>query len=156
MSHLGLYDKHIEHDIAQAIWHIDKSMNPDLWVDDSHLVWQHGNKVFDEEKLAVKELLHIVEWKNPPSDAVDMALEVIGILVESDEKLATIEYDEALSYAGTNKQVDHQLELALEEFANAADELTTDKKGHPKYDDAINAYNKAWQHAGLAIQHALK
>jgi len=156
VSHLGLYDKHIEHDIKQAIWHIDKSMNPDLWVDDSHLVWQHGNKVFDEEKLAVKELLHIVEWKNPPSDAVDMALEVIEILVESDEKLATIEYDEALSYAGTNKQVDHQLELALEDFANAADELTTDKKGHPKYDDAINAYNKAWQHAGLSIQHALK
>ena len=42
-------------------------MNPGLWVDDSHLVWQHENKVFDEEKLAVKELLHIVEWKNPPS-----------------------------------------------------------------------------------------
>ncbi len=156
VSHLDLYDKHIEHDIQQAIWHIDKSMNPDLWVDDSHLVWQHGNKVFDEEKLAVKELLHIVEWKNPPSDAVDMALKVIMILVESDEKLATIQYDEALPHASTNKQVDHQLALALEEFANAADELTTDKKAHPKYDDAINAYNKAWQHAGLAIQHALK
>ena len=104
----------------------------------------------------MKELLHIVEWKNPPSDAVDMALEVIEILVESDEKLATIEYDEALPHAGTSKQVDHQLELAMEEFANAADELATDKKGHPKYDDAINAYNKAWQHTGLAIQHALK
>lgn len=156
VSHLGLYDKHIEHDIEQAIWHIDKSMNPGLWVDDSHLVWQHGNKVFDEEKLAVKELLHIVEWKNAPSDAIDMAFEVIEILVEADEKLATIEYDEALPYAGTHKQVDHQLELALEEFANAADELATDKKGHPKYDDAINAYNKAWQHAGLAIQHATK
>ena len=47
VSHLGLYDKHIEHDIQQAIWHIDKSMNPDLWVDGSHLIWQHGNKVFD-------------------------------------------------------------------------------------------------------------
>jgi len=156
VSHFGLYDKHIEHDIQQAIWHIDKSMNPGLWVDDSHLVWQHGNKVFDEEKLAVKELLHIVEWKKAPQAAIDTAYEVIWILVESDEKLATIEYDEALPYAGTHKQVDHQLELALEEFANAADELTTIKKGHPKYDDAINAFNKAWQHAGLAIQHATK
>lgn len=156
VSHLGLYDKHIEHDIEQAIWHIDKSMNPDLWVDDSHLEWQHGNKVFDEEKLAVKELLHIVEWKNAPQAAIDMACEVIDILVEADEKLATVQYDEATVYSGAHKQVDHQLALALEEFANAADELATIKKGHPKYDDAINAYNKAWQHAGLAIQHATK
>ena len=156
VSHLGLYDKHVEHDIQQAIWHIDKSMNPDLWVDGSHLVWQHGNKVFDEEKLAVKELLHIVEWKDAPSDAIDMAYEVIAILVKADLKLATVQYDEAAVYAGAHKQVDHQLELAQEEFANAVDELATDKKGHPKYDDAINAYNKAWQHAGLAIQHATK
>ena len=155
-SHLGLYDKHIEHDIEQAIWHIEKSMEPELWVDETHITWQHGNKVFDEEKLAVKELLHIVEWKDAPSDAVDMAYTVIDILVEADEWLAQVQYDEATDYAGAHKQVDHQLELAEEEFANAADELLTMKKGHPKYDDAINAYNKAWQHAGLAIQHATK
>jgi len=155
-SHLGLYDKHVEHDIEQAIWHIEKSMEPELWVDETHLTWQHGNKVFDEEKLAVKELLHIVEWKKAPSDAVDMAYTVIDILVEADEWLANVQYDEASAYASTHKQVDHQLELAEKEFTNAADELLTMKKGHPKYDDAINAYNKAWQHAGLAIQHATK
>jgi len=155
-SHLGLYDKHIEHDIEQAIWHIEKSLESDLWVDETHLTWQHGNKVFDEEKLAVKELLHIVEWKKAPSDAVDMAYTVIDILVEADEWLANVQYDEASAYASTHKQVDHQLELAEKEFTNAADELLTMKKGHPKYDDAINAYNKAWQHAGLAIQHATK
>ena len=85
-----------------------------------------------------------------------MAYEVIDILVDADEWLAKVQYDEAVAYAETHKQVDHQLELAQEEFANAADELATDKKGHPKYDDAINAFNKAWQHAGLAIQHATK
>ena len=85
-----------------------------------------------------------------------MAYDVIAILVEADFKLATIAYEEALPYEGTHKQVDHQLELALEEFANAESELATMKKGHPKYDDAINAYNKAWQHAGLAIKHANK
>ena len=155
-SHLGEYDKHIEHDIEQAIWHIEKSLESELWVDETHLTWQHGNKVFDEEKLAVKELLHIVEWKNAPQAAIDMAYEVIDILVDADEWLATVQYDEATAYAGAHKQVDHQLELALEEFANATDELATVKKGHPKYDDAINAFNKAWQHAGLAIQHATK
>ena len=85
-----------------------------------------------------------------------MAYDVIEILVEADEWLATVQYDEATAYAGTHKQVDQQLEQALEEFNNATTELSTDKKGHPKYDDAINAYNKAWQHAGLAIQHASK
>jgi len=153
---LGVYGKHVEHDIEQAIWHIEKSLDEDLWLDEIHLVWRHGNKVFDEEKLAVKELLHIVEWKDAPDEAVELAYSVIDMLVEADRWLADIQYTDALVFAGTHKQVDHQLALALKEFGNFEAELLTLKKDHSKYDDAINALNKAWQHAGLAIQHATK
>jgi len=155
-SNLGLYDEHVDRDIEQAIWHIQKSLNPILWVDGVHLSWQHGNKVFDEEKLAVKDLLHIIEMKNPPQAAVDMAYEVIDLLVEADSWLASIQYQDATAIMGTSKTVDHQLDLAQEWLDNAATELTTLKKGHPKYDDAINAFNLAWQHSGLAIQQAQK
>ena len=36
--------------------HPDKSLDPKLWVDDTHLDPKHGKKVFDDQGKAVKEL----------------------------------------------------------------------------------------------------
>ncbi|MCK4476439.1 MAG: PKD domain-containing protein [Methanophagales archaeon] len=51
-------DKHAQKDIDKAIKHINKSLEDSLWIDASHLDPKHGHKVFDEEKKAVKDIMH--------------------------------------------------------------------------------------------------
>jgi len=46
---------------GKAIKKIDKSLDPKYWVDDTHLECKHGNKVFDNERYAVKELMHLLK-----------------------------------------------------------------------------------------------
>ncbi len=46
---------------GRAIQGIDKSLEPKYWVDDTHLACRHGNKVFDHERYAVKQLMHLLK-----------------------------------------------------------------------------------------------
>ncbi|TET47891.1 T9SS type A sorting domain-containing protein [candidate division TA06 bacterium] len=47
-------DKKLDKRIDKIIRHIEKSLEPKLWIDDTHLDPKHGKKVFCEEKKAVK------------------------------------------------------------------------------------------------------
>ena len=46
---------------AKAIEEIDKSLDEYLWLDEMHVIEKDGKKVFDHERHAVKELLHLLK-----------------------------------------------------------------------------------------------
>ena len=48
--------KHVEKGITKAKKHIEKSLKPKYWLDETHLVCKKGKKVFYEEKKAVKDI----------------------------------------------------------------------------------------------------
>jgi len=129
-------DKRLEH----AIEHLIKSVEPDLWEDDSHLT-DKGKKVFSEEKKAVKHLMD--EQKHKKSVFADPELQaVIDTLVEADRQLAMTAVDEAMDAEGDCKKI---LD-ANKEFIKALHELA---KG--KFDKAIKHYGHAWEKAEKSL-----
>ena len=98
-------DKKTDERIEHAIVHLSKSLNPDLWVDDSHLT-KKGEKVFNEERDAVHELMEI---KHPPAAVMN----AISALAAADEALAQTAINDAISGGGKAKDIDKaQDELA--------------------------------------------
>jgi hypothetical protein len=130
-------NKHDDKRIEKAIEHLDKSLDPELWVDGSHL-GDKGKKVFDEEGKAVKELEKL---------SGGASAGIVAALLRADKLLATTALDEAIAGAGNAKEI----EKAQEELAKAVEELA---KGKP--DKAIDHYGKAWQHATKALEKADK
>jgi hypothetical protein len=149
-------DKHSQKEIDKAIKHIEESLDDNLWVDYTHLNPKHGNKVFDEEKKAVKALMKVIdEGKKKPKKhydekIVDDVKEVIGLLVAADKVLAETVLEDAQANAD-DKKADKEIEKAEKELTKAAEELAKDKS-----DKAIDHYKKAWEHAQHAIKHATK
>lgn len=46
---------------SKAIKKIDKSLDAKYWLDETHLDCKHGKKVFDNERSAVKQLMHVLK-----------------------------------------------------------------------------------------------
>ena len=117
----------------EAIEEITESLEPKLWIDDSHLVGD-GGEVFDEEEEAAEELTdyHI------QSASVSIAQEAIKDLIIADSLLAATEINAAL--AGNAN------ELAQAQQAFAAAQSATGKQ-------AIEYYEQAFQHAYKAVPH---
>lgn len=141
--------KHID----KAIKHLDKSLDEKLWVDGTQLVAKHGAKVFNEEKKAVKELMHLLKKDNTSEEVKGVCQSVIDKLIEADDLLAHAAYKEASVYTG-NPKVDKELEKFDKEFEKGQKELDHTKKDgtpDPKYDKAIKHYKNAWKHAQKAL-----
>src|SRR5213079_2419591 len=94
-------DQKTDDRISHAIDHLTKSLDNKLWVDDSSLT-KKGKKVFNEEKKAVRELLHIqddrVETARPEENAADL-------LVGVDRDLAQRAIDAAVAAGGDPKEI---------------------------------------------------
>jgi len=140
-------DKKVDHKLDKAIDSIGKSLESDLWVDDNHIDPKHGNKVFDEERKAVKELMELADKEDTPQGVKDTCRAVIGKLIKADDIIAHTVYEEAQAYAGDPK-VDKELEKCDKEFGKAVDKL-----GEGKFDEAVDHYKKAWEHAQNALKH---
>jgi len=151
-------NEHSQKEIDEAIKHISGSLDAALWTGAARLDPKHGNKVFDEEKKAVKHLMKITEEKGEHADPaiVDDVKAVIEKLTEeADEQLAVVAINDAKStpVQDTKKQdkVDTEIAAAEEELDKAKDKLN---EGKP--DKAIDHFKKAWEHAQQAIKHAQK
>jgi hypothetical protein len=131
--------KKVEDKVDKAIEHLDKSLDPTLWDGDSHLDAKHGDKVFNEEKNIVKDLLKLEKDKKTDPDIVTELEAVIVKLLTADKMLAQTAIDENTSLDG--KEIDK----ANEEMDKAQEELD---KGNP--DKAIDHYKNAWKHAQKA------
>jgi hypothetical protein len=132
-------------EIGEAIKHLDHSLEADLWVDDSHLDPRDGDKVFEEEKKAVDHLLKV---KNTSVS------QEIADLVQIDRDLAETAIDEIPATANNPKEqdeVDNERAKANQELAKGDADRDN---GKPK--EAIDHYEKAWEHAQHGIEHANK
>ncbi|MFH2042702.1 MAG: HYR domain-containing protein, partial [Acidobacteriota bacterium] len=144
-------DKKTDKEIDDAIKHLNKSLDPELWIDDLHLDPKHGNKVFDEGEKAVKELLKLCKKSGegcPYEEVINQILQADEILVL--KAISDANNTPVLDPKNQDK-VDKEIEKAEEELAKAMDELG---KGNP--DKAIDHLKKAWEHAQHAIEHAQK
>ena len=101
-----------------------------------------GQKVYDEEKKAVKELKKI----HDPT-----ILDIIESIVGIGHSLSQTAIEAAIAAGGGQKEIDR----ALKEIGKAQKELDHTRKDgtpDPKYDKAIDHYKKAWKHAQKAIK----
>ena len=120
--------------IRDAINDIDRSLDPSLWLDASHLT-RKGEQVFAAEGDAVGELMDI----RNPSAAIRQA---IDRLVAVDRELARIAIADATATHGRASELaTAQLEMAQ-----------GDKwRGLSQGDHAIQEYGEAWHHVQRAL-----
>jgi hypothetical protein len=134
-------DKKTGKRIQKAIGHLEKSFDGKYWGTDSTLT-KKGQKVYDEEKKAVKELKKI----HDPT-----ILDIIESIVGIGHSLSQTAIEAAIAAGGGQKEIDR----ALKEIGKAQKELDHTRKDgtpDPKYDKAIDHYKKAWKHAQKAIK----
>jgi hypothetical protein len=115
-------------DIEKAIGDLNKSLDDKYWATNSRLT-KKGNKVFDEEKSAVKNLEKV--------NGADVSPFIRG-LVEVDRVLAVVQISDAEAAAGNPKE----LAKAYERMVKAQEELDAGE-----YAKAIDNYKKAWEYA---------
>jgi hypothetical protein len=128
-------DKTTDRRLSRAIDSIESSLNPSWWTGDQTIT---NKKVFDNERNAVAQLELIVAAGGTEAVAAQTAIDVI---VNADRQLAQIELIAAIAGSGNaTKIADAQAAMA------DAEDLTS--AGF--YNEAINAFKKAWDAATKA------
>jgi DNA/RNA endonuclease G (NUC1) len=127
--------------LDKAISKLSQSLDPGLWVDQIHLEWRQGHKVFDLEKDAVNTLVNLQKNKKSPiSDALLQGF--INDMVAVDRLLALVAIHDAV-IAGVDAK---KLEQARKEMEKGDADVA---KG--KYENAIGDYGNAWKKAQEAM-----
>lgn len=149
------------HRVVKSIEHINKSLEEDLWVDEVYLEAKHGHRVYSEEHNAVQQLQQLLnqtpdegEIPPPPSPELKEAAEdAIDLLVNSDRVLTiTLMLDSSAATAdkqNAQNKIDKENETAENEFSQG-----DASRDAGDFDNAIQHYRKAWDHAGLALKAA--
>jgi len=120
-----------------AIQHLQDSLNPAYWIDQTHLQAKSGNVAMNEEKLAAGKLAEIMEAKGCPVEAAVLQ-GLIDRIVRCDRLLAMISIQDAANAGLNAKKVAQDYGLV----AKGDREADT---GH--YANAIEHYRNAWRHA---------
>jgi hypothetical protein len=123
-------DSQADGKIEAAIARMERSLDPDYWVDEI-LLTDKGWKVFAKHNAAVGKLVAI---DNPPAEVAD----IIGMILAIDEGLAQSEIDQALLHLGKPSNI----EKALDSMAQAEEKLA-----EGKWQEAIDKYATAWEKA---------
>jgi hypothetical protein len=121
--------------VNDAIGDITTSLARPNWVDDNHIDGKHADKIFEDEKHAVKSLMDI-KGTMPAG-----ATQAINDLLTADSILAQTAIDDMTAAGGDPKKIAE----ANKEMAKAQDEIS---KGH--FDAAIDHYKNAWKQAQKA------
>jgi hypothetical protein len=128
-------DKQDGRKLDEAIKHLTKSLDLELWIDETHLQTKHGDKVFNEEKDTVVKLLELL--KDKKSTIPDATLQgFIDRLVSADKLLASTAISDA---AGGNAK---KIDKANEELGKGDARILDGK-----FTDAIEHYRNAWKQA---------
>jgi len=120
-----------------AILHLQNSLNPAYWIDQTHLQPKGGNTALNEEKLAVNMLDVIMESARCPVDPAILQ-GFINRILKSDRLLAIISIQDAANAGLNAKKVaqDYAMVAKGDEEAAAG-----------RYANAIEHYRNAWRHA---------
>ena len=151
--------------IRKAISLVQKSLEPRLWDDDLHLDTRHGHKVFDRERAAVRQLMHLLKENFDDDDrhrrnevsaeALGASQAAIDALVAADRVLTQTALDDAAAAEVQDPKRQRQVDR---ELARAQDDLTRrdSEQADNDFDDAIKKYKSAWRHAQKAIKEAAR
>ncbi len=171
-------DKKTDKQIDKIIWLINQSLDENLWLDSSHLIFfknglenlnekefetmfdkpdwtgpKTGIDVFHFEKKSVKLMMEGIKSKKTPTELKQVFEKAISELVKADQLLAEISLHDAKNTPVQNpkfqKMVEKQIELAEKELQKANQEI---QKNRP--DKAIMRLAKSWLHSQLAIKFA--
>ena len=123
-------DQQADRKIRRAINEINETLEPQLWLDDSHLT-DLGRRVFHEEKEAARALENIVNANIDVSNQLDM-------LVTADQALSRTAIGDATAAGGDPSK----LVMAEEEMSKAAVQIAM---GHSA--TAIKHFGRAWKKA---------
>jgi hypothetical protein len=127
--------------LSLAIVKLTESLDPALWVDQTHVVADSGDRVFQDEKDAVTKLRDWMKLKK--SSVPDATLQgFIDRIVKSDRLLAQVIIQDALMASGDPKkitQAQKQLATGNKEIALA------------HYESGIEHYRNAWVKASMAM-----
>lgn len=135
-------DKQDGEKLDHAIKNLTESLDPSLWIDQSHLDPKRGEKVFQEEKDAVNNLR--VLFENKKSTFPKAVLQGwINRIVNADRILAVVAINNAIAAQGDPKKI-----------AEASDELARGDRdaAAAKFESAIEHYRNAWKHAQEALK----
>jgi len=128
------------HTLEQAIVHLMKSLDSELWIDQTHLERKGGQKVFQHEKNTVNELSELIKRK---IDRIPAAV-IQGFferMVRADRLLCSVAIQDAInSGAAAKKLVEAKRKLTY------GDKQAT----VGNYAEAIERYRQAWQRAAPA------
>ena len=133
--------------------YIDKSLNAEYWIDETHLDSKTGHKVFNYERSAVVKLMWLLrnDKRNPLSDeARECAESALEKMVRVDRILAEI----VIAEAEEAEVPDRKLRHFNKRVARVKEEM---KKGDlsrdaGRFDKAITRYRNAWKHACYALR----
>ena len=120
-----------------AIAHLQNSLNPAYWIDQTHLQPKAGNTAMNEEKLAANTLDGIMSSKQCPVNPAVLQ-DFINRIVKSDRLLATISIKDAANAGLNAKKIAQDLAMVAKGDAEAA---------AGRYANAIEHYRNAWRHA---------
>lgn len=92
--------------LDEAIRHLGNSLDPALWIDQTHLDRRHGERDFDDEKAAVQELCKLLKDKR--GTLLQAALQAcINRIVNADHLLAFVAVQDATTAGADRSLVVH-------------------------------------------------
>lgn len=143
-------EKKIDKRLEKSLYHIERSLDSDLWIDADNLDPKHGHKVFNEIKKSLKNLMHLVKKDDTPQEIKNECLETIELLLNDEAELAETANEDLQDSIGTPK-VNKELSKVEENVDKAEEEIR-----NTSYSKATDNYKKSWKHAQNAKKHAEK
>jgi len=125
------------HSLDQAINHLRQALEPSLWLDQTHLERRDGDRVFNEEKAAVQELVGLVNRESGGASAVILH-GIINRIASADWLLASVAIQDAAAVVATPKQLTH----ALQEVRKGEQEAA-----QGQFEAGIAHFRDAWKYA---------
>ena len=142
--------------ISKALKQIRKALSDEFWIDGAHLDSKRGKKIFDHDRHAVKELMHLLKKPNGVSPAALAAAETaIDGLVPTDRFLAATLLNEASSAAVVDHKRQKKVDKALAKAQKELDKGDAER-GAGKFEKAIYHYGKTWKQASKAAKETAK
>jgi hypothetical protein len=129
--------------LDEAIRHLGNSLDPALWIDQTHLNRRQGERDFDEEKAAIQALCELLKDKRGTLPQAELWA-FINRIIKADRLLALVTLPDA-AMAGADRRL----------LARGWRELARGDKAVVRGENeaGIGHYREAWKHATGAESH---
>jgi PKD repeat protein len=120
-----------------AIQRLSDSVNPTNWIDQTHLQLTGGNFAFNQEKLAISALQHLVQSRDCPLPTAVLQ-GFIDRLIKCARLLAIVSIQDAANEGLNAKKIAEDMSFVT----NGDNEIAAGR-----YENGIEDYRNAWRHA---------